>query len=71
MDGNLRWVFTHRDLAPIPGVDITFVSGDIRPVHKAMVEAAKGKNVWLTGGGVSVHSLTMDCWMRSFFRWRP
>ncbi len=45
------WVFTHRDFAPIPGVDITFVSGDVRPVHKAMVEAAKGKNVWLTGGG--------------------
>ena len=31
--------------------DITFVRGDVRPVHGAMVEAAEGKNVWLTGGG--------------------
>ena len=26
------WVFTHRDLPPLPGVDIHFVSGDVRPV---------------------------------------
>lgn len=45
------WVFTHRDLPRIPGADITLVSGDVRPVHAAMVEAAKGTNVWLTGGG--------------------
>lgn len=45
------WVFTHRDLPPIPGADITFVSGDVRPVHEAMVDAAEGRNVWLTGGG--------------------
>lgn len=34
-----------------PGADITFVSGDVRPVHEAMVDAAEGRNVWLTGGG--------------------
>ena len=45
------WVFTHRSLPRVPGADITFVSGDVRPVHGAMVEAAEGKNVWLTGGG--------------------
>jgi dihydrofolate reductase len=45
------WVFTHRDLPPIPGANITFVSGDVRPVHQAMVAAAKGRNVWLVGGG--------------------
>ncbi|MEU4238333.1 dihydrofolate reductase family protein [Actinoplanes sp. NPDC026619] len=45
------WVFTHRDLPPIPGADITFVRGDVRPVHEAMTEAAAGKNVWVTGGG--------------------
>lgn len=49
--GTPSWVFTHRTLAPVPGANITFVSGDIRPVHDAMVEAAKGKNVWLVGGG--------------------
>jgi len=45
------WVFSHRSLAPIPGADLTFVQGDVRPVHAAMVEAAKGKNVWIVGGG--------------------
>lgn len=45
------WVFTHRDLPPIPGAAITFVSGEVTPVHQAMVAAARGKNVWLVGGG--------------------
>src|SRR5438067_13821004 len=31
------WVFTHRALPPIPGADIRFVSGDVRPVHREMV----------------------------------
>ncbi|MFI6760023.1 dihydrofolate reductase family protein [Micromonospora sp. NPDC050417] len=50
------WVFTHRDLPAIPGANITFVSGDVRPVHAAMTEAAGGKNVWLVGGGELVGS---------------
>ncbi|MEV4346725.1 dihydrofolate reductase family protein [Actinoplanes sp. NPDC049596] len=45
------WVFTHRDLPPIPGADVTFVQGDVRPVHEAMTKAAAGKNIWLVGGG--------------------
>ena len=45
------WVFSHRELAPIPGADITFVRGDVRPVHEAMTKVAAGKNVWLVGGG--------------------
>jgi dihydrofolate reductase len=45
------WVFTHRDLPRIPGADLTFVRGDVRKVHDAMVAAAKGKNVWIVGGG--------------------
>jgi dihydrofolate reductase len=45
------WVFTHRTLPSIPGADLTFVRGDVRPVHEAMVSAASGKNVWLVGGG--------------------
>jgi dihydrofolate reductase len=45
------WVFTHRDLPPIPGAAVRFVSGDVRPVHAAMVAAAGGGNVWLAGGG--------------------
>jgi dihydrofolate reductase len=45
------WVFTHRELPPIPGATITFVSGDVRPVHAAMTEAAGEKNIWVVGGG--------------------
>ena len=45
------WVFTHRELPPIPGANLTFVQGDVRPVHEAMVAAAEDKNVWLVGGG--------------------
>lgn len=50
--GNVpSWVFTHRELPPIPGARLTFVSGDVRPVHAAMTTAAAGKNVWIVGGG--------------------
>jgi dihydrofolate reductase len=45
------WVFTSRALAGVPGADIRFVRGDVRPVHAAMVETAAGRNVWLVGGG--------------------
>ena len=45
------WVFTHRDLPAVPGADIRFVQGDVRPVHAAMVEAAGDRNIWLVGGG--------------------
>jgi dihydrofolate reductase len=45
------WVFTHRELAPIPGADLRFVSGDVVPVHADLVAAGRGKNVWLVGGG--------------------
>ena len=44
------WVFTHRELPPIPGVDLRFASGDVRPVYDEMVAARDG-NVWLVGGG--------------------
>lgn len=45
------WVFTSRSLPAVPGADIRFVRGDVRPVHAEMVAAAAGKNVWLVGGG--------------------
>jgi len=45
------WVFTHRRLAPLPGADLRFVQGDVRPVHAAMRAAAGGKNLWIVGGG--------------------
>ena len=45
------WVFTSRTLPGVPGADVRFARGDVRPVHRAMVEAAAGKNVWVVGGG--------------------
>lgn len=45
------WVFTSRALPLVPGADIRFAKGDVRPVHEAMVKAAGGKNVWIVGGG--------------------
>ena len=45
------WVFAHRNLAPIPGADLRFVTGDVAAVHADMVAAAGGRNVWLVGGG--------------------
>ena len=49
--GRRCWVFTHRMLPPVPGADISFASGDVRPVHQQMLAAADGRNVWLVGGG--------------------
>ena len=45
------WVFTHRELPKVPGADIIFVSGDVRPVHADMVRAAHGRNILIAGGG--------------------
>jgi dihydrofolate reductase len=45
------WVFTHRDLPPIPGANVRFVQGAVAAVHAEMARAASGKNVWLVGGG--------------------
>jgi dihydrofolate reductase len=45
------WVFTHRTLPAIPDAKLSFVSGDVRPVHAEMIEAANGRNVWIVGGG--------------------
>lgn len=45
------WVFSSRARAPVPGADIRFVRGDVRPVHAQMLAAASGRNVWLVGGG--------------------
>lgn len=45
------WVFSSRHLPAVPGADLRFVSGDVRPVHTQLVEAASGRNVWIVGGG--------------------
>ena len=45
------WVFTHRDLPPVPGANITFARGDIRQAHEAMVRAAGDRTIFVAGGG--------------------
>ena len=45
------WVFTSRALPAVPGADIRFARGDVRPVHADMASAAAGQNVWIVGGG--------------------
>jgi dihydrofolate reductase len=45
------WVFAHRAVPEIPGTNVSFVQGDVAPVHAQMREAASDKNIWLIGGG--------------------
>jgi dihydrofolate reductase len=45
------WAFSSRSLPTVPGADVRFARGDVRPVHRAMAEAARGRNVWIVGGG--------------------
>lgn len=63
------WVFSSRTLPAVPGADLRFVRGDVRPVHREMVDAAGGKNVWLVGGGELVgqfhdHGLLDEIWVQ-------
>ncbi|MCY7395552.1 MAG: dihydrofolate reductase family protein [Nocardioides sp.] len=45
------WVFTHAEPEPLAGADVRFVSGDVAPVHAAMMRAAGDLGVWVVGGG--------------------
>jgi dihydrofolate reductase len=45
------WVFTHRDLPLIPGVDVSLVEGDVGQAYEAMTERLSGANLWVVGGG--------------------
>jgi dihydrofolate reductase len=45
------WVFTHRELPPIPGANLSFVRGEVVAAHEQMTRAAQGKNIWVVGGG--------------------
>lgn len=45
------WVFSRRQLPTIPGADIRFVQGDVKPIHAEMARAAGSKNLWIVGGG--------------------
>jgi dihydrofolate reductase len=43
-------VFTHRNLKVTDG-DIRFVKGEVSAQHQELKKLAKGKNIWLMGGG--------------------
>ena len=45
------WVFTHRELPLIPGVDVTLVEGDVRDVYGEIAAKLGEANLWLLGGG--------------------
>ncbi|HEU0246138.1 MAG TPA: dihydrofolate reductase family protein [Gaiellaceae bacterium] len=45
------WVFTHRQLPVVPEARVEFTSADVVTVHEEMVAAARGRNVWIVGGG--------------------
>jgi dihydrofolate reductase len=45
------FVFTHRELPPIPGVDLEFVSGPVPDAYDDLEAAAAGRNIWVVGGG--------------------
>jgi dihydrofolate reductase len=44
------WVLSSRELPAVEG-DVRFASGDVRPIHAQLVEAAAGGDVWVVGGG--------------------
>lgn len=44
------WVFTHLE-SPTPAADVRFVSGEVAPLHRDLVGAARGKHIWVVGGG--------------------
>lgn len=45
------WVLTARALEPIAGANVSFVSGDVSALLGRIDASAKGKDVWIVGGG--------------------
>lgn len=59
------WVFATRSLQDVPGADIRFVRGDVRPVHAAMRSAAGDRNLWIVGGGdLAGQFCDAGCWTK-------
>lgn len=45
------WIFSSRDLTLPESTNTKLVRGDVRTVHKEMLNASNGKNLWIVGGG--------------------
>ena len=50
------FVMSNRNLSAPANLDITFLRGDAGAVAASARQAAKGKNVWLVGGGKTAAS---------------
>jgi dihydrofolate reductase len=46
----LAWVFTHRELPAIPGVDVHFTD-DVDAAYAEMAGVAGERTIWIVGGG--------------------
>lgn len=44
-------VFTHQKSSVMPGADVRFVSGNVLDQYRELKELARGKNIWIMGGG--------------------
>jgi len=58
LDNSKEWsykvpclVFTHQSLEVMKGADVHFVKGEIPVQHEKLKKLARGKNIWLMGGG--------------------
>lgn len=50
-DGTPCYVFTHHEHRAPDGADITFVRGDVQEFTADFRQAARGRNIWVVGGG--------------------
>lgn len=44
-------VFTHRNFKILEGADVRFVKGEVSTQHQELKKLAKGKDIWIMGGG--------------------
>lgn len=44
-------VFTHQKLGVMEGADVRFVTGSVSAHHRELKALARGKNIWVMGGG--------------------
>ncbi len=45
------WVFTHRELPAVAGVDLHFVRGEVAAAYDEIAAAAGERDIWVVGGG--------------------
>ena len=48
----------------MPNARVEFTSADVAAVHRELIAAAGGKNVWIVGGGDLAGQFLARCWTR-------